>query len=298
MEGEVVTLQDMFVFEKRGLNPDGQWWAGLPPPASGRSSTRSCCAAGIRLRPDLVRGRDGGLRIRSHGAVCHNYRDLLDCRSPLCIWLYSRGRRASELASVKARLSGAADAKARSARLGAALIQTENLATGKVVLKLLLRMRLKERLRLTIEQAGLKWSVARTMHGCLALFLVAFTAVWYMAPSYRHAAPIAGAASGALPVCYALRRRRRRLKKLEEQFPAVLEFLSRAMRSGHAFSVSLEMIHSEFEEPISGEFKRVFDEHNLGMPLEAGPHQDGEARPVHGRAVLRLGRAPAKAHRG
>jgi tight adherence protein B len=186
----------------------------------------------------------------------------------LC-WLYSRGRRASELAGVKARLSGAEDAKARFAPPGAALIQTENLATGKVVLKLLLRMRLKERLKLAIEQAGLKWSVARTMHGCLALFLVAFTAVWYMAPSYRPAAPIAGAASGALPVCYILRRRRLRLKKLEEQFPATLEFLSRAMRAGHAFSVSLEMIHSEFEEPISGEFKRVFDEQNLGMPLEA-----------------------------
>jgi tight adherence protein B len=56
--------------------------------------------------------------------------------------------------------------------------------------------------------------------------------------------------------------------KFEEQFPDALEFLSRAMRAGHAFSVSLEMIHAEFKEPVSGEFKRVFDEQNLGMPID------------------------------
>ncbi len=184
-------------------------------------------------------------------------------------WLWSRGRRASDLASIRARLSGAADASAKFSRPGPALIQTEDLATGKVVLKLLLRMRLKERLTLAIEQAGLKWNVARTMHASLALFLAAFTAVWYLAPLHREAAPVAGAAAGALPVWYILRKRRARLRKFEEQFPAALEFLSRAMRAGHAFSVSLEMIHSEFQEPVAGEFKRVFDEQNLGMPLEA-----------------------------
>jgi tight adherence protein B len=40
------------------------------------------------------------------------------------------------------------------------------------------------------------------------------------------------------------------------------------MRAGHAFSVSLEMIHREFPEPISGEFRRTFEEHNLGLPLD------------------------------
>jgi tight adherence protein B len=40
------------------------------------------------------------------------------------------------------------------------------------------------------------------------------------------------------------------------------------MRAGHAFSVSLEMLHKEFPEPLSGEFRRTFDEHNLGLPLE------------------------------
>ena len=39
---------------------------------------------------------------------------------------------------------------------------------------------------------------------------------------------------------------RGRLRKFEAIFPETLEFISRSMRAGHAFSVSLEMIHREF----------------------------------------------------
>jgi tight adherence protein B len=58
------------------------------------------------------------------------------------------------------------------------------------------------------------------------------------------------------------------MKQFEEVFPDTLEFISRSMRAGHAFSVSLEMIHREFPEPLSGEFRRTFEEHNLGLPLD------------------------------
>ena len=65
-----------------------------------------------------------------------------------------------------------------------------------------------------------------------------------------------------------MRKRLKRMARFEEQFPDSLEFVSRSMRAGHAFSVSLEMIHREFSEPLAGEFRRTFDEQNLGLPLE------------------------------
>jgi tight adherence protein B len=71
-----------------------------------------------------------------------------------------------------------------------------------------------------------------------------------------------------LPVFHVLRKRSSRLHRFEELFPDCLEFVSRSMRAGHAFSVSLEMIHREFQEPVSSEFKRSFEEHNLGLPLD------------------------------
>ena len=61
---------------------------------------------------------------------------------------------------------------------------------------------------------------------------------------------------------------RQRSRKLEEQFPDALDFLSRAMRAGHAFSVSLEMLADETPEPMGSEFRKLYHEQNLGAPLD------------------------------
>jgi len=81
-------------------------------------------------------------------------------------------------------------------------------------------------------------------------------------------AGVAAAFGLFVPYMYVSFRRSQRFSKFEELFPETLEFVSRSMRAGHAFSVSLEMIHREFPEPISGEFRRTFEEHNLGLPIE------------------------------
>ena len=79
----------------------------------------------------------------------------------------------------------------------------------------------------------------------------------------------AGAAAGhaALVVCAAQGATARRTTS-KSSFPDCLEFISRSMRAGHAFSVALEMVHREFSEPLAGEFRRAFEEQNLGQPLE------------------------------
>ena len=76
-------------------------------------------------------------------------------------------------------------------------------------------------------------------------------------------------AGGLLPILRLRRAARKRLARFESQFPGALEFIARSMRAGHAFSISLEMLHHEFEQPLAGEFRRVFEEQNLGMPLDA-----------------------------
>ena len=194
--------------------------------------------------------------------------------------LWRRARRQSDLNRIKERLAGGSAKQKKPARQGPALIQPEDRSAAQVVLRILDRIRLNERARLLIDQAGLKWKVARAVHGILALLLGGFTAVWFLAPAWRELAPAAALAAGSLPVMYILRKRRARVGRFEEQFPEALEFLSRAMRAGHAFSVSLEMIHSEFQQPVSGEFKRAFDEQNLGMPLEIALAKMGQRIPL------------------
>ncbi len=53
MEGEIVTLQDIFVFEKRGLNADGKVVGRFAATGIRPKFYEKLLAAGIKLRPDL-----------------------------------------------------------------------------------------------------------------------------------------------------------------------------------------------------------------------------------------------------
>jgi len=53
MEGEVVTLQDLFVFDRRGLDPDGKVLGRFAATGIRPKFYEKLLSAGIRLRPDL-----------------------------------------------------------------------------------------------------------------------------------------------------------------------------------------------------------------------------------------------------
>jgi tight adherence protein B len=119
-----------------------------------------------------------------------------------------------------------------------------------------------------IEQAGLPWAPGQVVIASLAAGLLAFNAVWYLMLPFRDLAFVAGPAAMALPVVFLRWKRKRRIHAFEAQFPDSLQFIARAMRAGHAFSVSLEMLHQEFPDPLGGEFRRAFEEQNLGLPMD------------------------------
>jgi tight adherence protein B len=77
-----------------------------------------------------------------------------------------------------------------------------------------------------------------------------------------------GVAFAALPLLYVNFKRNQRMRAFEEQFPEALDFLARSMRAGHAFSVSLEMMGEETPDPLGQEFRVLFNEQNLGAPLD------------------------------
>ena len=119
-----------------------------------------------------------------------------------------------------------------------------------------------------ILQAGLQWSVSR-----LALTAAFFAAVGWLAVSSGLHQPMwlalaCAIAVGSLPILYVLRVRSRRLLKIQTQLPDALDLITRALRSGHAFSPSLQMISEEMSEPIASEFRIVSDEVNFGVSLQ------------------------------
>jgi tight adherence protein B len=131
------------------------------------------------------------------------------------------------------------------------------------------RLRLKDRVKSLLETADLKWSAAALMHCSAAAALAASVTVIVVTGNTRPLATgVAGGLAAIVPVAVVRRMARLRVRKFEEQFPDCLEFIARAMRAGHAFSVSLELVHQEFAEPLAGEFRRTFEEQNLGQPLD------------------------------
>lgn len=80
--------------------------------------------------------------------------------------------------------------------------------------------------------------------------------------------PILAAIMGSLPLFWLLWRRRRRLKAFAVQIPDALELIARALRAGHSLAAGFRLVQEEMPDPIGTEFGRVFEEQNLGVPLE------------------------------
>ncbi|MGE5359416.1 MAG: type II secretion system F family protein [Bacteroidales bacterium] len=118
-----------------------------------------------------------------------------------------------------------------------------------------------------IEQSGSRISPSAVV---LASIVIAIVLVFFTAVIVRYAwAPIAAGLIGlALPFVVLRKRRAKRMRRFEEQFPDALDLLSRALRAGHAFTTAMGMVASEALDPIGPEFRKTYDEQNFGLPLK------------------------------
>jgi tight adherence protein B len=168
------------------------------------------------------------------------------------------------------RLAARAAEKEKAGNRRPRLIEAAGEVRGLLTGRLLDGLRLRESANRLLETAAVKWKPTRLMQICIGLFLAGFLAVTLVTVNRLPLMAIAaGAALAVVPVWYVRRKSRRRISGFEEQFPDFLEFVSRSMRAGHAFSVAIEMSHREFSDPLAGEMRRAFDEQNLGQPLES-----------------------------
>lgn len=71
-----------------------------------------------------------------------------------------------------------------------------------------------------------------------------------------------------IPYMFVGRKKAKRQRQLAEQIPEALEFLQRVLRAGHSLSTGLSMMGEELPQPLAGEFRRCYDQHSLGQPLD------------------------------
>jgi tight adherence protein B len=148
------------------------------------------------------------------------------------------------------------------------LLKQRMLSEVPAIERLLLSMSRAQRLDRYILQAGLDWTVSRLLLSCGALGASACMVMVYGAHQSLLLSSVVGAVFAVTPLLYVSHKRSRRLSKFERQLPEALDLMSRALRSGHAFSSALQMVGEEMAEPIAGEFRIVHDEVNFGVALQ------------------------------
>jgi tight adherence protein B len=118
-----------------------------------------------------------------------------------------------------------------------------------------------------ILQSGTEWTVARYILLTVGAGIAFGAALLFLTENPLVGA--VGAVFGALiPDQYLRFRAKRRLARFEEQFPEAMDLLGRAIRAGHPLSAGLRMVADEMPDPVSMEFRQVFEEQRFGLPFE------------------------------
>jgi tight adherence protein B len=95
-----------------------------------------------------------------------------------------------------------------------------------------------------------------------------------------YAVPLPGLLLAALPIVWLFHRRNKRISQFVEAMPDGVELISRALRAGHGLAAGLRLVAEEMKGPIADEFNRVFEEQNLGIPIEISLRNMADRIPV------------------
>jgi tight adherence protein B len=136
-----------------------------------------------------------------------------------------------------------------------------------------------ENVNLLYEQADVPFSFKRFMI-IVAGFAVAGAGFSIGFRLSIYAIPVGAAFMSALPFFWLILRRRKRIKQFLGKMPEAVELIGRALRAGHGLAAGLHLVAEEMTGPISDEFNRVFEEQNLGIPIELALRNMADRIPV------------------
>ncbi len=109
---------------------------------------------------------------------------------------------------------------------------------------------------------------ASTLFGISGLLAVLGGTVSWLVTGNIYVAPAAALVMFGIPWAWLWNKRRARLKKFAGQLSDALELVARALRAGHSLAAGMHVVAEEMPTPIADEFNRVYEEQNLGIPLD------------------------------
>ncbi len=191
------------------------------------------------------------------------------------LWLSRRGRGARRLAQRLSQLQ----AETQRARAAVLRDRAGNSDTPGIAQRILGPQRWQRLTRWT-EQAGMTESTSRLL-ALSAMGGLGLAAVSAAIAGPRPLVWAGTALAGALvPWAVVAVKRRRRLARIARQLPDAIDFIVRALRSGHAFTSALSMCGDETAEPLAAELRLTHDEISYGASLQRALQHLGERVPL------------------
>ena len=147
------------------------------------------------------------------------------------------------------------------------LARSELMSEIPLLNRLFIQLQVATRLKTMLDQADLHLTVTRLlMFSAMAGILAALAASVVVVSAVLIV--FSGLLAASVPFIHVWWKRKKRFDRFLENLPDALDLISRALSAGHAFSEALYMVSTEMPEPIASEFRKTYEEQNLGLSLK------------------------------
>jgi len=183
------------------------------------------------------------------------------------LYLLSSRKSDARRARLDERLAEAIRSSAVSSDSDVQLAREELLSEIPWLHRALLRIEITSRMKRMIDQADSQITVMKLVLFSLTAGVMAFLAVSMISVSYLLMI-VAAVIATVVPFAHIAMKRKKRLNRFLQLLPDALDLMSRGLSAGHAFTEALQMVATEMPEPIATEFRKTYDEQNLGLSLK------------------------------
>ena len=183
------------------------------------------------------------------------------------LFLFTSRASDKKRALLKERLADAIRSSAHSTDIDVQLAREELMSEIPWLNRVLIKLQVTSKLKRMIDQADAHITVMRLVLFSLTAGVLAFLAVSMISASYLLMVFCAVIAT-AFPFLHIHSKRKKRLKRFLQLLPDALDLMSRGLSAGHAFTEALQMVSTEMPEPIATEFRKTYEEQNLGLSLK------------------------------
>ena len=145
------------------------------------------------------------------------------------------------------------------------IIKDESYSQNPLFNRILESLKFSEKLQKLLNQAGNPMKLDRLFIYMILFGLIGFFLGIKMGNPLL--ALIFGPGMALLPVLHVKILKSKRIRDFTKEFPDAIDMMADAIKAGNAFNKALLMVANESPDPVGIEFRKTFEEQNLGIPL-------------------------------